>query len=169
MNSKKLLITFAAVSVAALIVSSFAVFAVARTYSTALLRNQTEGEIIALPEISASLPEESISRSDTASQETSECETSTEANDEITVSATEEATSSETTEEETPEQTISSVGFTLTLSDGRLIIRTPEGEIVYERIVDESDLRTKDRDALKAGIDFPDQDDAMSAVYDLIS
>ena len=63
MNSKKLMIAFIAVSIAALIVSSFAVFAVARTYSTSLMRDESDSlaEEITPPQISVSAPAESTS------------------------------------------------------------------------------------------------------------
>ncbi len=171
MNSKKLLIAFTAVSIAALIVSSFAVFAVARTYSAALAREQTEAqaEDITPPEISASLPAESDFYEITSPPET-ESITATEVEGTSALSeTTTETVSTEVTTEETSTEVTEKVGFTLSLSGGRLAILSPDGESVYERIIDESDLRPNDREALLAGIDFPELEDAMSAVYDLIS
>lgn len=164
MNSKKLLIAFTAVSIAALIVSSFAVFAVARTYSAALVKDRTEipGEDIASPEISTSVPDES-EPCETVAAPPTDTETSAPA------TTTAEATSPDVTTEAEDAATTEAVGFTLSLSDSRLVITSPDGESVYERIIDESDLRAKDREALLTGIDFADIDTAMSAVYDLIS
>ena len=165
MNSKKLLIAFTAVSIAALIVSSFAVFAVARTYSAAFARDRTEeAEDIAPPEVSASIPAES----DPIEVTTAPCiegDTETEA---AGTSEIPDATAEATTEEEPAELTEKSC-FTLSLSGGTLVITSPDGEEVYKRIIDESDLRQNDREALLAGIEFPALSDAMSAVYDLIS
>ena len=169
MNSKKLLIAFTAVSIAALIVSSFAVFAVARTYSASLAKDRTEAqaEDITPPEISASIPAESEPHEtcDTTTASTEAETTETTVSTETTALA---APTDTTADSETADVT-EKVGFKLSLSGGRLVILSPDGESVYERIIDESDLRTKDRDALLAGIYFPDLNDAMSAVYDLIS
>ena len=167
MNSKKLLIAFTAVSIAALIVSSFAVFAVARTYSASLARDNTEAqaEDISPPEISASIPPESDTCETTPAPST---DASTDVTSAIAETSTEATVPEDTTEEETAAVT-EAVSFTLSLSEGRLVILSPEGESVYERIIDESDLHPKDRDTLLAGIYFPDADTAMSAVYDLIS
>ncbi len=165
MNSKKLLIAFIAVSIAALVVSSFAVFAVAKTYSAALARERTEGEAedITPPEISASLPAESDLYEETSSPETDAAETS------ALPETTTETVSTEVTTEDTTAEVTEIVGFTLSLSGDRLVIVSPDGESVYERIIDESDLHPNDREALLAGIVFPELSDAMSAVYDLIS
>ena len=164
MNSKKLMIAFVAVSIAALIVSSVAVFAVARTYSAALARdNGSPAEDITPPEISASIPAESapievLTDLPTEAEETSEIP-----------EITDEDTSAEETTESTTAAVTEAAAFTLTLSEGRLVILSPEGAAVYERIIDSSDLHPKDREALSSGIDFPDLAEAMSAVYDIIS
>ena len=165
MNSKKLLIAFTAVSIAALIVSSFAVFAVARTYSASLARERTEfeAEDITPPEISASIPAESDFFDETSTPESEEEETSAIPE---TTSVTVET---EVITEDTTADITEAPSFTLSLSGGRLVIFSSDGESVYERIIDESDLRQKDREALLTGIDFPDLTEAMSAVYDLIS
>ena len=168
MNSKKLLIAFTAVSIAALIVSAFAVFAVARTYSASLERDRTEyeAEDISPPEISASLPAERDSDEVTAAAPENQTET-----EEIseTPDTTAETVSAEVTAEENTTEVTENIGFTLKLSSGRLVIRDSDGESVYERIIDESDLRPNDRNVLLEGIVFPELADAMSAVYDLIS
>ena len=167
MNSKKLMVAFVAVSIAALIVSSFAVFAVARTYSASLARDDCEApaEDIAPPEISASVPAESEPPELTSEPETEEESAETTSPPETTA----EVTEAEVSVEETTASETEVSAFTLTLSDGRLVILSPEGEVVYERIVDPSSLHPKDRDALFSGMDFPGLDEAMSAVYDLIS
>ena len=164
MNSKKLMIAFVAVSIAALIVSSVAVFAVARTYSAALARdNGSPAEDIAPPEISASIPAESTPVEAPGEPLTEDEETS------VIPEMTDEVTSAAETTGSTTAAVTEAVAFTLTLSAGRLVILSPEGEAVYERIIDPSDLHPKDREALSSGIDFPDLAGAMSAVYDLIS
>ena len=165
MNSKKLLIAFTAVSIAALIVSSFAVFAVARTYSASLARERTEleAEDITPPEISASIPAESDYFDETSSPETEAADTT------ALPETTAEAAATNVTTEDTTAEVTEKTGFTLSLSGGRLVILSPDGESVYERIIDEDDLRQNDRNSLLAGIDFPELSDAMSAVYDLIS
>ena len=170
MNSQKLLIAFTAVSIAALIVSSFAVFAVAKTYSASLARNVTGGEAedISPPEISASLPAESGFDETTDTAAESETATLTEDISEPTATESETVLADVTAEETTAEVT-GNIGFTLSLSEGRLVIRGADGGTVYERIIDESDLRHNDRNALIEGIDFPELADAMSAIYDLIS
>lgn len=164
MNSKKLMIAFVAVSIAALIVSSVAVFAVARTYSAALAREETAAiaEDITPPEISASIPAESVPIEVLTAPLTEAEETS------AIPETTEEVTSAEETTESTT-AAVTEAAFTLTLSEGRLVILSPEGAAVYERIIDSYDLHPKDREALSSGIDFPDLAEAMSAVYDIIS
>ena len=165
MNSKKLMVAFVAVSIAALIVSSFAVFAVARTYSASLARDDcdTPTEDIVPPEISASIPADSeppeLTTEPATEAESAETTAPTETTAEV-----DEVSIDETTDAET-----GATVFTLKLSDGRLVILSPKGEAVYERIVDPSSLHPKDRDALYLGMDFPELAEAMSAVYDLIS
>ncbi len=167
MNSQKLTVAFVAVSIGALIVSSFAVFAVARTYSASLARETEEdlAEVITPPELSASVPAESpppeVTSPPSAESEAAETTAGTE--------TTEEIFETEKSVEETAAVQTEAAVFTLTLSDGRLIILSPEGEAVYERIIDPSSLHPKDRDALFSGMDFSDLDESMNAVYDLIS
>ncbi len=167
MNSQKLMVAFIAVSIAALIVSSFAVFAVARTYSASLARDTGEAlaEVITPPEISASVPAESTPPEVTSPPST---ESETAETSEAPETPAEVVETEKTVEEMTAEQTEAAV-FTLTLSDGRLVILSPDGEAVYERIIDPSSLHPKDRDALSSGMDFSDLAESMSAVYDLIS
>ena len=55
------------------------------------------------------------------------------------------------------------------IGEGDIVILSPEGEEVYERIVDQNGFHPKDREALSSGIDFSELEEAMSAVYDLIS
>ena len=177
MNSKSLIISFVAVSVAALIVSSFAVFAVAKTYAVFLADSEddsgifVDAEEIIPPEMSAvSVPDASVA-------ETNQYEVSTESEETASqTETTETMTEPEivTSAEESPQTDAETappapVGFILSLSGGKLIITSPDGEAVYERIIEISDLLAKDRDALLSGIDFPELADAMSAVYDLIS
>lgn len=167
MNSKKLMIAFIAVSIAALIVSSFAVFAVARTYSTSLMRDESDSlaEEITPPQISVSAPAESTSLDalSTPPSETEAAETSD------THETTAEIDEAESTAAETTISLTEPAFFRLTLSGERLVILSPEGEEVYERIVDQYGFHPKDREALSSGIDFSELEEAMSAVYDLIS
>lgn len=161
MNSRNLIIAFVTVSIVSLVVSCLAVISVARTYSAALA-SESEAESVSVREQTSApaeestekLPETEVStREETsAAPETSE-ETEAETSD--TVSVTEAA---ETTSE-----------FILSFSSDRLIITDPEGEIIYERLMDSSDLHPKDLEALLIGISFPEKEAAMSAVYDLIS
>lgn len=161
MNSRNLIISFVTVSVAALIVSSFAVFTVARRYASELTEKGAE-ESISIPEATQT-PEESTAEAvSTDEPETEEESSETSAEAELTVSATEEIT-------ETAEVTSVSEHFVLSLSGDRLIITSPTGETVCERIIDTSDLHPKDKEALLSGMEFPDKNAAMSAVYDLIS
>ncbi len=155
MNAKKLIIAFVTVSVAALIVSAFAVFTVARTYSRSL---STEAETAPPPPETTSEPEETQALPTVNDHPETD---GTEAAGEETAAAPETTCPEETTA--APRL------FTLTLSDGRLIITSPEGERVYERMIDEGGIRSGDRKLLAEGIGFKDLDGAMSAVYDLIS
>lgn len=161
MNSRNLIISFVTVSVAALTVSAFAVFTVARRYAAELTERSAEKSISA-PE-STEAPEESAADTvSTNEPETEEGSSETSAEAELTVSATEEIT-------EAAEVTSASEHFVLSLSGDRLVITSPAGTTVYERIIDTSELRQKDREALLSGMEFPDKNAAMSAVYDLIS
>lgn len=161
MNSRNLIISFVTVSVAALIVSAFAVFTVARRYASELTDRGTE-ESISTPDITET-PKESIADTEsTDSPETEEESSEPISTENITASVTEEII-------ETEVVTIAPEYFILSLSGDRLIITSHSGEAVYERIIDASGLREKDREALLSGIEFPDKESAMSAVYDLIS
>ena len=165
MNTKNLIVAFITVSVAALIVSAFAVFAVARSRYETMLASATEAEDIrteeptrapettAAPETSA-LPEDTseITESETLPQESE---------------APEESTAENTTVVE--ETTVVPFGYTLKLDGNRLIISAPDGTSVCERIIDTSSLHPKDREALTSGIVFSDEKSAMSAIYDIIS
>lgn len=161
MSSKNLIISFVTVSVAALIVSAFAVFTVARRYAAELTDSGT-GESITAPE-SAEDPITGCAVTESASTAETEEEASEELPaEDITASASEEITETETV-------TTASEYFTLSLLDDRLVISDPSGEVVYERIINASRLREADRKALLSGIEFPDAGSAMSAVYDIIS
>ena len=146
MNTKNLIVAFITVSVAALVVSAFAVFSVARSRYEAMLTSATEAEDIRTEEPTRS-PET------TAAPETS--------------ALPEESTMEVTTDvEETPE---APSGYTLKLDGDRLIVNAPDGTPVCERIIDTSSLHPKDREALISGILFSDERSAMSAIYDIIS
>ncbi len=165
MNTKNLIIAFITVSVASLIVSAFAVFAVARSRYETMLASATEAEDIrteaatqspettAAPETS-SAPDETfeITESETLQQETDAPEESSE---EILTDA-EESTSAPS-------------GYTLRLEGDRLVVTAPDGTPVCERIIDASSLHPKDRESLDSGITFSDEKGAMSAIYDIIS
>lgn len=165
MNTKNLIVAFITVSVAALIVSAFAVFAVARSRLNTMLASTTEAEDIrteeptrspettAIPETSA-IPEETseVTESETLSQESE---------------APEESTVEITTDME--ETTVVPSGYTLKLEGDRLILSAPDGTPVCERIIDASLLHPKDREALTSGIVFSDEKSATSAIYDIIS
>lgn len=161
MNSRNLIISFVTVSVAALIVSAFAVFTVARRYAADLSAAGAE-ESVSPPEVTEA-PEESLSPPETTEASETEEESSEPPSTEvITASVTEEIT-------ETDAVTSIPESFILTLSGDRLVITDPSGETVYERIINASSLNEKDMKALLSGIEFPDKESAMSAVYDLIS
>lgn len=165
MNTKNLIVAFITVSVAALIVSAFAVFAVARSRYETMLASANEAEDIrteevteapettAAPETSA-IPEEAseITESETLPPETE---------------APAESTAEVTTDAE--ETTASPSGYTLRLDGDRLIVSAPDGTSVCERIINTSSLHPKDREALASGIPFSDEQSAISAIYDLIS
>lgn len=165
MNTKNLIIAFITVSVAALIVSAFAVFAAARSQYAALLASATEAEDIRTEE-AVKIPET------TDSPETSSVpETTSEITESETLPAETEppAESSEDFSTDTEASTSVPSDYTLKLEGDRLVVKTPEGSTVCERIIDASALHPKDREALEAGISFSDESCAMSAVYDIIS
>ena len=165
MNTKKLIVSFITVSIAALIVSAFAVFSVARSRYEAMLTSVTEAEDIhteeatrspvmtAAPETSA-LPEgtSEMTESETLVQET---EAPTESTADVST--------------DTEETTEAPSGYRLKLDGDRLIVNAPDGSSVCERIIDISSLHPKDREALTSGIVFSDERSAMSAIYDIIS
>lgn len=155
MNSKRLIIAFFAVSLAALAVSCAAVISVARTYNSILAQDES-------PSISYTSPETSEAPPVT---EISEIPESSEPEEDITVFQPEEPS----TEEITTEEVTLPALFTLLLDGDRLLILSPEGERVYERITDAARIHPKDLEALLAGISFDTLEDAMSAVYDIIS
>lgn len=165
MNTKNLIIAFITVSIAALIVSAFAVFAVARSRYEALLTSVTESEDVGTEEATRT-PEA------TASPETSAAaETTAEITESETLSPVTEAPE-ETTEEistSAEESASAPSGYTLKLEDDRLVVTAPDGTAVCERIIDASSLHPKDRQALDSGILFSDEKSAMSAIYDIIS
>ena len=158
MDSKRLIIAFFAVSLAALTVSGAAVISVARTYNSMLTKSETS-------EKSYDPPETSRISEVTEIIEVIETTDTTAAEEDITVSLSEETTTAEITTE-----TVTSPGvFTLFLDSDRLVILSPEGERVYERITDVARIHPKDLEALLGGISFDTREDAMSAVYDVIS
>lgn len=174
MNTKNLIIAFITVSVAALIVSAFAVFAVARSQYETLLASATEAEDIRTEEVvktpeTPSSPETS-SKPETSSvpQTTSEI---TEATESETLHTETEAPaeSSEVISSNTGESTSVPSGYTVKLEGDRLVVRTPDGEPVCERIINAASIHPKDREHLQKGISFSDESAAMSAVYDIIS
>ena len=160
MNSKRLIIAFFAVSLAALTVSCAAVISVARTYNSMLGKDEVSQKTYDPPETSRIFEvTDVIEIPDTTSPE-----------EDITVSLPEEVTTDEiTTEEVTTEAGTLPAVFTLLLDGDRLVIMSPEGERVYERITDIARMHPKDLEALLEGISFDTREDAMSAVYDVIS
>lgn len=165
MNTKNLIIAFITVSIAALIVSAFAVFAAARSQYSALLASATEAEDIRTEEIQE-MPEASAVPQTSEISETTSDITETEALTEETEIPEE---SSEENTSVAEESTISPSGYSLKLEGDRLIVTAPDGEPVCERITDASSLHPRDREALDSGITFPDEKSAMNAIYDLIS
>ena len=159
MNSRNLIVAFVTVSIAALIVSCFAVISVARTYSAALA-SEREAESVAVRE-QTSEPRDEVTEKIPETEESTLEETST---------SPETSIESDTTEAESvTESTERSSDFVLSFASDRLIIRDPEGNVIYERLIERSYLHPKDLESLLIGISFPDNESAMSAVYDLIS
>jgi hypothetical protein len=160
MNSKRLIIAFFAVSLAALCVSCFAVISVARTYQAMLEKNTRSPETYESPVLSR-VPDvtEVIEMPDQTSPE-----------EDITVSLTEEVTTEEITTEPITTDTVALPSvFTLLFDGDRLVVLSPKGERVYERITDIARMHPKDLEVLLEGISFDTREDAMSAVYDVIS
>ena len=161
MNTKKLIIAFITVSIAALIVSAAAVFAAARSQYAALLASVTEEEIteedVTEAPITSSLPETTCSP-ETTFEETSAPESTL---------PFEESTSAVTSA--VPEETTVPSAFKLKLEGERLVIFDHMGNKIYERIINVSSLHPKDLEALEEGISFSEESEAMSAIYDIIS
>ncbi len=169
MNTKNLIIAFITVSVAALIVSAFAVFAAARSQYAAIIASAAEAEDIGAEE-TTDAPETTHAPETSAIPESTEGITGSETLPEET-SAPDESTE-ETLQENstyTEERTSAPSGYTLMLDGDRLVVTAPDGTPVSERIINASALHPKDREALLAGISFPDESGAISAIYDIIS
>ena len=155
MNRERLIIAFFAVALTALTVSCAAVISVARTYNSILARDKTSQNTSHIPEtVSVSDITEIIEIPETSAPEV-----------DITVSLPEEITTEEITTEEV---TLPAV-FTLVIDGDSLAILSPDGERVYERITDRARIHPKDLEVLLEGITFDTREDAMSAVYDIIS
>ena len=159
MNSRNLIVAFVTVSIAALIVSCFAVISVARTYSAALA-SEREAESVAVRE-QTSGPRDEVTEKTPETEESTREETSTSPETSAVPDTTEAEPVTESTEEASD--------FVLSFASDRLVIRDPEGNVIYERLIERSYLHPKDLEALLIGISFPDNESAMSAVYDLIS
>ena len=163
MNSRNLIVAFVTVSIAALIVSCFAVISVARTYSAALA-SEREAESVAVRE-QTSEPRDEVTEKIPETEESTLEETSTLPE----TSAVPDTTEAESVFDSVTESTERSSDFVLSFASDRLVIRDPEGNVIYERLIERSYLHPKDLEALLIGISFPDNESAMSAVYDLIS
>ena len=159
MDSKRLIIAFFAVSLAAIAVSCAAVVSVGRAYGSMLAKEE---------EVRTASVSESRETDITKARE--ETSAATEGTDEDTL-AVPESTAPESTDESTSqhEETSAPEAFTLLFAEDRLVILSPLGERVYERMTDASLLHPKDLERLTSGISFDTREDAMSAVYDLIS
>ena len=157
MNSKRLIIAFFAVSLAAVAASCGAVISVARTYSNIL--SDSEAPAVSVIYVYPETVEETETAPIPATDEITE----------IAKSDTEPPTEESSAEETTAEETTIAADFILFIDGDRLVILSPAGERVYERITDVSRVHPKDLEALLSGIAFGSLDDAMSAVYDVIS
>lgn len=160
MDSKRLIIAFFAVSLAAIVVSCAAVVSVGRAYGSMLAKAEEEAR--------------AASVSEPAAEETSKKQEVTRPAPESTESRTTalpESTAPEITDDPTvlDAETEAPASFTLILAEDKLVILSQDGERVYERTTDASRLHPKDRERLTAGISFETREEAMSAVYDLIS
>lgn len=159
MDSKRLIIAFFAVSLAAIAASCAAVVTVGRAYSRMLAREPVEPPSVGVSDTADPLP----------APETGTAPDVTETEADLTVFVP-ERTEPEESEESTPgEETEAPVAFSLVLSGDRLVILSPEGESVYERITDVRRLHPKDLESLAAGLFFATREEAMRAVYDLVS
>lgn len=165
MNTKNLIVAFITVSVAALIVSAFAVFAVARSKFDTMLASVTEAEDIRTEEVTTTPETTAIPETFAIPEETSVMTESETLPEETAVPAG--STAEITTD--TEETTAAPSGYTLKLEGERLVVSAPDGTRVCERIIDASSLHPKDREALTSGIVFSDERSAMSAIYDIIS
>lgn len=165
MNTKNLIVAFITVSVAALIVSAFAVFAVARSKFDTMLASVTEAEDIRTEEVTTTPETTAVPETSAIPEETSVMTESETLPEETAVPA--ESTAEITTD--TEETTAAPSGYTLKLEGERLVVSAPDGTRVCERIIDASSLHPKDREALTSGIVFSDEKAAMSAIYDIIS
>lgn len=165
MNTKNLIVAFITVSVAALIVSAFAVFAVARSKFDTMLASVTEAEDIRTEEVTTTPETTAVPETSAIPEETSVMTESETLPEETAVPA--ESTAEITTD--TEETTAAPSGYTLKLEGERLVVSAPDGTRVCERIIDASSLHPKDREALASGIVFSDEKAAMSAIYDIIS
>lgn len=165
MNTKNLIVAFITVSVAALIVSAFAVFAVARSKFDTMLASVTEAEDIRTEEVTTTPETTVVPETSAIPEETSVMTESETLPEETAVPA--ESTAEITTD--TEETTAAPSGYTLKLEGERLVVSAPDGTRVCERIIDASSLHPKDREALASGIVFSDEKAAMSAIYDIIS
>ena len=154
MNSKRLIIAFFAVSLAAVAASCGAVISVARTYSNILSDSEAPAVsvIYVYPETIAETETAPISETD-----------------EITETYIDLPAEESTSEETIYEEITLAADFLLIIDGDRLVILSPEGERIYERITDVSRFHPKDLEALSSGITFETFDSAMSAVYDVIS
>jgi hypothetical protein len=160
MNSKRLIIAFFAVSLAALCASCAAVISVARTYNSLLFRAEIT-EAVEYPHETRVVPE---------TTDFTDIPEITFSEEDITVSLTEEVTDeAAVTEEITTEESTIPAFFTLIIDNDKLVIISPEGERIYERITAADRLHPKDLEVLITGISFDTREDAMSAVYDIIS
>ncbi len=165
MNTKNLIVAFITVSVAALIVSAFAVFAVARSKFDTMLASVTEAEDIRTEEVTTTPETTAVPETSAIPEETSVMTESETLPEETAVPA--ESTAEITTD--TEETTAAPSGYTLKLEGERLVVSAPDGTRVCERIIDASSLHSKDREALASGIVFSDEKAAMGAIYDIIS
>lgn len=165
MNSKRLIIAFFAVSLAALCASCAAVISVARTYNSMLTKAERSYES----------NEKTETRAISEATDVIDIPEITDPTEDITVSLTEEAITDEVTTKEAVTESIVTdeaalpTFFTLMIDDDKLVIFSPEGERVYERITSADRLHPKDLEVLITGISFDTREDAMSAVYDIIS
>ena len=171
MNTKHLIIAFITVSVAALIVSAFAVFAAARSQYAAILASVSEAEDIRTAEATQApeptdSPETSTAPETSAAPETTAEISESEAFTEETRAPEESSNEVSSDSEETSS---APSGYTLKLEGDLLVISDPDGTPLSERIINSSALHPKDREALTAGIIFANESDAISAVYDIIS